>query len=504
VNLVGGQSLKKGATLGLVVLIAFALVIPQTIAITSQGLFYRMADGDRFYFTLDRSDEGVVSPTEIIYFEVVDASKTIPDPLTNLTDLDWVDMTVYYENGTAMGLEALMFLFLAGIEYPVGNWDLINTLAATDLDDIILPDARDLSITSDADNWSFTYKTNSTNDTENTVWGEYSMFDGMFSYYRVEYVNTTTSELLSHFEVNRFSYHNLMWGYQDGDRFDFRVILAGDQLGFQDLDEMMYIEIDDDGLPTIPAIMTDFDDLPHVGADLYWANGTISFDSFFSHTWKLSMPIGNWSVVSDMTETLNPAANVTLDAPDLWFWGYSRDVVMGDVHHQVHTDYLKVDGFLSRHTAVFTNTTNSEIIGTITIERTGLLPYTDRTVPEINHPDDVTFVEGVTGQNITWIATDDNPTTYEIALSNGTIIDSGSWTSGTPILLDLDDFEAGTYECTITVNDIGSNYATDTVLVTVTAPAGGILDFIMDNLLYIGIGVAVVVILGAVVLIRRR
>ena len=495
--------MKKSATLVLVAVIAFALVIPQSVAITSQGLFYRPVDGDRFYFTLDVSNEGAVSPTEIIYFEIVNANKPIPDPLTNLTDLDYLDKTAYYENGTAMGLEVLIFLFLAGFEYPVGNWDLINTLAATDLESVILPDVRDLSITSDADYWGCTYTTNSTNDTETTVWAEYSKFDGMFSYYHVEYVNTTTSEILSDYEASRFSYHNLMWGYQDGARFDFRVILEGDQLGFQDMDEMMYIEIDADGLPTIPVIMTDFGDLPQVGAELYWTNGSVSYDSFFSHSWKLSMPIGNWSVVSEMTETLNPTHNVTLDDPDPWFWGYSRDIESSGVRHQIHTDYLKVDGFLARHTAVFTNATTSEFIGSITIQRPGLLPYTDRTAPTINHPDDVTFADGSANQNITWTATDDNPTTYEISLLNGTVIDSGSWTSGNAIVLDLDDFEAGSYECTITVYDIGSNYASDTVLVTVTS-AGGLLDIILDNILYIGIGVGVVVILGVIVFLRKR
>ncbi|MGY5856273.1 MAG: hypothetical protein RTS72_06710, partial [Candidatus Thorarchaeota archaeon] len=167
-------------------------------------------------------------------------------------------------------------------------------------------------------------------------------------------------------------------------------------------------------------------------------------------------------------------------------------------------DYLKVDGFLARHTAIFTNVTTSELIGSITIERTGLLPYTDRTAPEITNPDDVTFIEGSIDQNITWTATDDNPTTYEISLLNGTVIDSGSWNSGNSIVLDLDDFEAGTYECTITVYDIGSNYATDTVLVTVTPAGGGLLDIIMDNILYIGIGLGVVIVLGAIVFLRKR
>ena len=85
--------MKKSATITLVSLFVIAMIIPQSMAITSQGLFYRMEDGDRFYFTLDVSNEGVVSPTEIIYFEIVDANKPIPDPLTNLTDLDYLDKT---------------------------------------------------------------------------------------------------------------------------------------------------------------------------------------------------------------------------------------------------------------------------------------------------------------------------------------------------------------------------------------------------------------------------
>jgi hypothetical protein len=90
---------------------------------------------------------------------------------------------------------------------------------------------------------------------------------------------------------------------------------------------------------------------------------------------------------------------------------------------------------------------------------------------------------------------------------NGTVVDSGTWTSGTPIVLELDDFEAGFYVCDVLLSDIGSNLISDSVLVTVTSPeppGGGVPDIIMDNLLYIGIGVGVIVLLGAVVLLRNR
>lgn len=142
-------------------------------------------------------------------------------------------------------------------------------------------------------------------------------------------------------------------------------------------------------------------------------------------------------------------------------------------------------------------------MGSISIERFNLEPYTDRTDPTVTTPDDVTFVEGTTGHNITWTLNDENPTTYQV-LVNGTAEASGSWTDGTDIVLDLDDFEAGVYNCTIVAYDIAGNMVIDTVMVTVTASGGGITNFLMDNLLYIAIGVGAIVIIGAVVCIRRR
>lgn len=495
--------MKKNATLALVALVATMLIIPQSLAATSQGFFYRADDGDRFYFTLDATSEGDSIPTEVIYIEIENASIPIPDPVTHLSNFSYLDVGIYFENGTSLGLLVLIFLFLPQLEFPVGNWDLISTLAATDLQDILIPDARDISISSSDDYWGFSYAYNDSSDAEAIIEVEYSKFDGMMYRYDVEGWNTTTHELTSHWTIQRFSYHNLRWGFNDGDSFDYHLVMTGSGSGFPNLVEDFYLQIHEDGLFNIPYNTTEFDDIPYVGGDIYWANGTICFDPFLSHAWRIAVPIGNWSLLDDIVEGMDPTINATLDDPDPWFWGYSRESTSGDVLFQIHTDYLKVDGFLARHTAVFTNTTTSEVIGTISVEREGLLPYTDRTSPIINHPDDVEFVEGLTNQNITWVPTDDNPTTYEVTV-NGTVVDSGSWTSGSSIVLELDDFEAGVYDCTITVYDIGSNNAMDSVTVTVTAPGGGLPDIIMDNLLYIGIGIAVVVVLGAVVVLRKR
>ncbi|MHA1943156.1 MAG: hypothetical protein ACW96M_02055 [Candidatus Thorarchaeota archaeon] len=498
--------MKKSATIALVALIVATMIIPQSLAETNQGLFYRMEDGDRLYFTMDVQAEGTPWPTEIIYVEIDNASKPIPDPLTDLGDLEHVDKSFYFENGTGMGLYGLIFIFLAQFEFPVGNWSLITTLAGTYLEGLFLTDVRDLSITSGDDYWGYSYKTNDSADTEDTVWADFSKFDGFLQYYRVEHFNTTTQSMLAQYEVNRFSYHNLRWGFNDGARFDFHLVMDGESLGYSTVDEQMYVKIDDDGLQVIPYNMTEWDDIPFFGADLYWANDSIFFDPIFSYSWRLAVPVGNWSLLDDFIEDRSSVVNVTLEDLGPWFWGYSWNDTSGDVLFEVYTDYLKVDGFIARHTVLFTNTTTSEYIGNITISRTGIEQYTDDTAPSINHPDDIEFMEGSTGFEIIWTPTDDYPATFEISV-NEVVTDIGSWTSVTSIVLDLDQFTAGVYTCTITVYDFAGNHVTDSVLVNVTAapPTGnGLPDWIMDNLLYIGIGVGAVVLIGVVVIFRKR
>jgi hypothetical protein len=498
----GGGSLKKTGTITLVALIVVALFIPQSLAVTNQGFFYRVEDGDRFYFTLDSYDEGVSAPTEIIYIEIMDSSVSIPDPVTHLGDFSYLDIDINFENGTSIGLLALQFIFASQLEYPVGNWSMISTLAETDLEDVLFFEAREISILTNEDLWGYSYKTNSSNDTEHLITVKYSKFDGILHYYNYQYWNTTTEEMLYNWEVSRFSFHNLRWGFNDGDRFDFHLVLTGNSMGFTDLDESFYLEIFDDGLPNIPYNMTEWDDIPFALGQQHWGNGTITYDSFLHYSWRIAVPIGNWSLLDTFIEDRSSTVNVTLDDPDPWFWGYSWNETSGETLFEVHTDYLKIDGFVARHFVSITNTTSSEV-GTISLERTNLEPYTDRTAPEVNHPDDMEFVVGTENQSITWIPTDENPTTYEISV-NGTTVDSGSWTSGSLIALELANFTVGEYTCTITLHDIGGNHVTDSVQVTVTSGGPGIPDIIMNNLLYIALGVGLVIVLALFVFMRRR
>ncbi|TFG99326.1 hypothetical protein E4H12_03125 [Candidatus Thorarchaeota archaeon] len=494
--------MKERATIVVVVLLVLGMIIPQTLAATSQGLFYRMEDGNRFYFTLDATSDSESMFTETIYFEIENASKPIPDPLTDLADLDYPDVGIYYENGTSMGIMSLIFIFMPQFVFPVGNWDLIDSRAETDLEGLFFFAASDIVLSYTNNYWGYSYLYVN-DDVETTVTVHYSLFDGMFSYYNIELFNTTTQQLEAEWTVSRFSFHSLEWGVDEGDRFDYRLVITGQIGTMGPLDEYLYIQVAEEGLSVIPYTLGDFVDIPDIVRDILWANDSVITIDYFDTAIRLAVPIGNWTLLDDLIDAVAIPGGVDIDDPDPWFWGFSWEIDTGDTLLGIHTDYLKVDGMIARHTVTVTNSSTLDVMGTISIERTGLLPYTDRTAPVINHPTDIEFVEGTENQTIIWGLIDVNPTTYEVSV-NGTVVDSGSWTSGDDIVLDLEDFAAGEYSCIITAYDIAGNSASDEVMVIVTAAGGGLIDLIMDNILYIAIGAGAIIIIGAIVLMRRK
>jgi len=86
--------------------------------------------------------------------------------------------------------------------------------------------------------------------------------------------------------------------------------------------------------------------------------------------------------------------------------------------------------------------------------------------PTLNQPSDVSYTEGETGNSISWIATDTDPSTYTIS-QDGFQIASGSWNSGSSIVIDIDGLVQGTYQYTIEVFDQTGQTATDIVIVNV-------------------------------------
>ena len=95
-----------------------------------------------------------------------------------------------------------------------------------------------------------------------------------------------------------------------------------------------------------------------------------------------------------------------------------------------------------------------------------VLDVPDVTPPIIDSPSDINYDVVTTGHTITWNATDDHPTEFNVQL-NGTVVLSGGW-DGQPIVINVDYLGPGTYEYKLTVFDKGWNNATDSVIITVT------------------------------------
>jgi len=91
----------------------------------------------------------------------------------------------------------------------------------------------------------------------------------------------------------------------------------------------------------------------------------------------------------------------------------------------------------------------------------------DTTSPTISSPSDFSYEVGNTGNNITWVGTDTNPDTY-LVYRNGTQVDSGSWSDGVDIVIDIDGLSVAVYNFTIWLNDTSNNSVTDLVWITVT------------------------------------
>ncbi len=97
---------------------------------------------------------------------------------------------------------------------------------------------------------------------------------------------------------------------------------------------------------------------------------------------------------------------------------------------------------------------------------TVLVFVVDGTSPVLNSPPDVVYREGDVGQRVTWSATDAHPNSYEI-YQNGTVIATGTWTTGNDITVTVDGLTLGVHNYTLVVSDMSGNLAHDTVFVIV-------------------------------------
>ena len=92
---------------------------------------------------------------------------------------------------------------------------------------------------------------------------------------------------------------------------------------------------------------------------------------------------------------------------------------------------------------------------------------------QVNHPSDVSYLEGSLGNTITWYLTaqDVSNPTYSI-YRNITFIENDTWVSGDPIAISVDGLSVGSYVYYIVAQN-SIEVAIDTVLVTVSTEENG-------------------------------
>ncbi|MHA2161034.1 MAG: right-handed parallel beta-helix repeat-containing protein [Candidatus Thorarchaeota archaeon] len=87
--------------------------------------------------------------------------------------------------------------------------------------------------------------------------------------------------------------------------------------------------------------------------------------------------------------------------------------------------------------------------------------------PTIDHPEDISMIEGTTGNFISWHPLDQNPSFYEI-YKDGSIHRVGMWNTSTEtISVNLDFLSEGYYSFMVKVGNTGARNTTDSVMVNV-------------------------------------
>jgi len=116
--------------------------------------------------------------------------------------------------------------------------------------------------------------------------------------------------------------------------------------------------------------------------------------------------------------------------------------------------------------------------------------------PKILSANNVTYVQGSTGNQILWEVTDEDPLDYTI-YRNGNLVETDDW-DGLNIVHNVDELSAGEYNYTLVLKDASRHRVINVVWVTVIQG--------MPNILIMGtiIGSASVIILCAYLIFKRR
>lgn len=120
--------------------------------------------------------------------------------------------------------------------------------------------------------------------------------------------------------------------------------------------------------------------------------------------------------------------------------------------------------------------------------------------PKVLSAEDITYIEGTTGNQIVWEVEDEDPFDYVI-LQNNSLVLAEAW-NGSDVIHNVDGLSVGTYNYTLTLSDSSGYWVTSTVWVTVTPrESSEQLDLLT---LGIAAGSIVIIISVGVVIYKKR
>jgi hypothetical protein len=197
--------MNRAKALLLVLCITVMLSYPPVVAQTNQGLEWGFDYEDEFHFMMHLDAEDMQIDEEI-YTNSTGPLPSIPDSLTNWSDIPYTTLNAYYANGTSLGIVSLALVTALNFYLPKGNWTLMSFLFSTTLNvDHVAIDADDpyfWGYSWDDDN--FTYDGISVQEGITIfVHVDYFKEDGYLSHYRLDSYNTTTMEKTGEVELNR-------------------------------------------------------------------------------------------------------------------------------------------------------------------------------------------------------------------------------------------------------------------------------------------------------------
>ena len=263
------------------------------------------------------------------------------------------------------------------------------------------------------------------------------------------------------------------WGVAPGDKGDFHLEVMSEIGEYGSFSDDIYTIVNGP-LPDIPWLITDITHVPIVDIDYFWANGSsIDLADYLGAGVALpeelpeilAVPIGNWNLLTSVVEAVTVGLDIeVVNETDVW--GGFGELNTTDNCTRASLYYYKSDGMVFNFSAEVWDLPEETLVLNVTLSRIGK-KLTDINNPTINSPDDIEYIEGETGNSITWSPSDRHPDSYEV-FKNGTTIMDGKWNSTKEtITVDIDGLSLGTYNYTIKVSDTGGNSVTDEVLVAV-------------------------------------